>query len=197
MKKSVFLAGIFCMASFHSQGQLKTTRSYRNFPVIISVQFHSLTLPCRNLGSNLRNVGMGLGTEVSYTGRQNWVQQFNVFWYRNKAIGNGFSLNTQTVWRPTIVDNFFAEIKAGIGYNYSFRPVESFKPGGGGWTKVGHRGKAMIAILTGVSAGLSKYSSGIYASPFITYQFLVLKGYNKSIPIVPQTLIQVGSRMHL
>jgi hypothetical protein len=197
MKKLISLAGIFGMLSLNADGQDKIDKSYRNFPVIVSVQFHSLTLPFKNLGSNFSNVGIGVGTEISYNGKQNWAQQFSVLWYRNKNLGNGVLLNTQTVWRPTIADNFYAEVKAGLGYNYSSRPVESFKSSNGEWVAVGHKGKGMLALLTGVSGGYSKYSDATYASPFVSYQLLVLKGYNNSIPIVPETLIQVGSRVHL
>jgi hypothetical protein len=125
------------------------------------------------------------------------VQQFNFVWYRNKNIGNGILLNTQTVWRPTIVDNFYGELKAGVGYNYSFRPVESFRPTQNGWMSVGQKGKGMLALMTGISAGYNNYSAATYVSPFVSYEFLVLKDYNKSIPIVPETLLQVGSRIHL
>jgi len=196
MKKNFFLIGIFLIAGFYSKGQSKPDKSYRNFPVIVSIQFHSLTLPFRNFKSNFSNVGIGLGTEVSHNGKQNWVQQFNAVWYRNKNIGNGLLFNTQTVWRPTIFNDFYSEIKAGIGYNYCFRPVQSFKQDNGNWVSVGHKGKGMFTILTGISAGYNKYSSHTYISPFVSYQFLILMGYNKSIPIVPETLLQVGSRIH-
>lgn len=195
--KNVALLPLICwMLCFQATGQDKIDHSYRNFPVILSIQFHSLSLPFKNFSSNFSNVGIGLGTEVSFNGQQNWVQQFNFVWYRNKNIGNGLLLNTQTIWRPTIVDNFYSEVKAGVGYNYSFRPVESFKPTQEGWLPVGNKGKGMLALMTGVSAGYNNYSSATYASPFVSYQFMVLKNYNKSIPIVPETFIQLGSRIH-
>jgi len=197
MKTSLLLPFIFWMVSFQATGQDKVDRTYRNFPVILSIQFHSLSLPLKHLGSNFSNVGIGIGTEVSYSGKQNWVQQFNFVWYRNKNIGNGILLNSQTVWRPTIVDNFYGEIKAGVGYNYSFRPIDSFKPTQSGWKPVGRKGKGMMALITGVSAGYNNYSAATYVSPFVSYEFLILKDYNKSIPIVPETLLQVGSRIHL
>ena len=196
MKKKLFLVWICLTVCFYSQGQDKQNRSYRNFPVIITLQFHSLTLPFKNLKSNFSNVGFGLGTEISYNGKENWVQQFNVAWYRNKNIGNGLLFSTQTVWRPTVFNNFYSEIKAGAGYTYCFRPVESYKQDNGNWVSVGHKGKGMFTILTGISAGYNTYSSHIYVSPFVSYQFLLLKGYNKSIPVVPETLLQAGSKIH-
>jgi hypothetical protein len=65
MKKNFLLVGV-CLAVFvRSDGQDKVNKSYRNFPVIITIQFHSLTLPFRDFKSNFSNVGFGVGTEVS------------------------------------------------------------------------------------------------------------------------------------
>jgi hypothetical protein len=100
------------------------------------------------------------------------------------------------VWRPTIADHFYTEIKAGGGYNYCYRPVGSYRPENGNWVSVGNKGKGMFTLLGGVSAGYNNYSSTTYVSPFASYQLMVLKGYNKSIPIVPETVLQVGSRIH-
>lgn len=197
MKKNFIFLGV-CLASFvFCAGQPKLNRAYRNFPVTISLQFHSLSLPFKHFGSNFSNFGIGVGTEVSYSGRQDWVQQFNVAWHRNKNIGNSVLFSSQIVWRPTVFDNFFSEIKAGIGYSFWSRPVESYAPVNGHWTPVGRRGKGMFTILTGVSAGYNNYSGKTYTSPFVSYQFLLFKGYNKSIPVVPETMVEFGTRTHL
>jgi hypothetical protein len=196
MNKLVLITGFLVLASNLSRAQPKNEKEYRNFPLIITIQFHSLALPFKDLKTNFSNVGFGLGTEVSMNGYQNWVQQFSIGWIRNKSTGNGWLLSTQTVWRPAIVDNFFAELKAGIGYKYNSRPVESYRQEKGQWTSVGEKGKGMLVFPIGISAGYNGYSPGTYFSPFVSYQFLVLKGYNKSVPIVPETLLQMGSRIH-
>ena len=192
-----FLLVAMCLAAFiSSRSQDKMNRAYRNFPVIITINFHSLTLPFRDFKSNFSNVGFGVGTEVSFNGKQDWVQQFSINWNRNENVGNGLLFSTQTVWRPTIADHFYGEIKAGVGYNLCYRPVESYQPKNGNWVSVGNKGKGMFTLLGGVSAGYNNYSSTTYVSPFVSYQLIILKGYNKSIPVVPETLLQVGSRIH-
>ena len=196
MKKGSLLFAISLMVSVCSSGQDKVNRAYRNFPIIITIQFHSLALPFKDLKTNFSNVGIGVGTEVSFNGKKDWVQQFSMALNRNQNIGNGLLFSTQTVWRPTIVDHFYGEIKAGVGYSYCYRPVESYRPENGKWVSMGNKGKGMLALLGGVSAGYDNYSSSTYMSPFVSYQFMVLTGYNKSIPILPETLLQAGSRIH-
>jgi hypothetical protein len=193
-KKTLLLA--FVPLAVFGQVAAQSEKEYRNFPLVISLQFHALSLPFRDLKSNLGNVGVVLGTEVSHNGGHDWAQQFSVLWIRNRAVGNGILIHTQTAWRPTIGAGVYTEVKAGAGYLYAFRPTESYRPVNGTWVGVGHKGKGMLAVPVGVSIGYNKYSSETYVSPFVSYQFVVLSGYNKSIPIVPETLLQVGSRIH-
>jgi hypothetical protein len=195
MKRQVLLVFIALAPFLNSLGQENRNRSYRNFPLIITVQFHALALPFKDLIANFSNPGIGVGTEFSYNGNQNWVQQFSAIWYRNRNTGNGIMWTTQIVWRPTLSGNLFTEIKVGIGYHYSFRPVESYNQKNAAWLRVGHKGKSMFVYPVGVSVGYNNYTGSTAASPFISYQFLLLTGYNKSIPLVPETLLQVGTRV--
>ena len=183
------ICGLYCQAQVDPAG-------HRDFPLVLSVQFHSLSLPFRHIGSNFKNIGIGVGTEVSLNGKDNWVQQFQLVWFHNKTVGNGILMYTQTAWRPGIGSNGFTEIKAGLGYMHEFRPVESYKKVNGEWVPQGRKGKGMLAIPLGISAGYRQYATSTYVAPFVTYQFLVLNNYSQSIPIVPQTLIQVGARIH-
>jgi hypothetical protein len=196
MKRRVFLLLAAIAPYLYSPAQEMGSHSYRNFPLIISIQFHALSLPLKDLKANFSNPGIGVGTEFSYSGNQNWVQQVNVIWYRNRYAGSGILLITQAVWRPSLGGNSFAEVKAGIGYSYSFRPVESYYQENEVWKKARHKGKSMFVIPVGLSAGFDHYSGGNLVSPFVSYQFLLLSGYNKSIPLVPETLLQAGTSVH-
>lgn len=182
---------LFCIFLLSkTQAQEVATSDYR-FPLTISIQFHGFTMPFKNLSSNFRNVGLGIGTELSLNSANTWVQQVQIVWYHNKAIGNGLLLHSQNIWRPTI-ESSFAEVKFGAGYLYSFRPSVSYKSVDGKWTNVGKKGKGMLALPFGVSVGSYASLKSSSLAPFISYQFMLVKGYNTSIPIVPQTLVQTG-----
>lgn len=196
MKKSYVILFLACCLVIPAMAQTDSGKIYRNFPIIATIQFHSLALPFRDLKTNFSNVGFGLGTEVSLNGKHNWTQQVNMVWYRNQAAGNGLLFYTQTAWRPTIISPVYTEVKAGVGYLVAFRPVESYKQENGKWVSVDHKGKGLFTVPIGISIGYNKFSPNTYFSPFATYQLLLISGYNKSIPIVPQTLLQVGSRIH-
>ncbi|MDX2301474.1 MAG: hypothetical protein NW226_01685 [Microscillaceae bacterium] len=197
MKKLIFIPFIGLILFMQmASAQTDQPKDYRNFPIIVTLQFHSLTTPFRNLKSNFRNIGIGIGTEVSYFDSPNWVQQFNILWYHNKAVGNGLMLYTQAAWRPELFAFTYGEIKAGLGCLISNRPSKSFIKNNGHWISVGRKGKAMLTLPVGISLGYQDYSEQTYLSPFISYQVMLLKGYNQTIPIVPESLLQIGTRIH-
>jgi hypothetical protein len=194
MKKIIAVLLIVLMAGLSAMAQGEASKPYNNFPIIITLQFHSFAVPGRDLKGNFSNPGIGIGTEFSYNGKQNLVQQVTAIWFRNKTVGNGLMIYTQPVWRPTVGSKFYTEIKAGLGYLIANRPTESFRQVNGNWVSVGHKGKGMLTVPIGISVG---YNATASLSPFISYQFMVVTDYNKSIPIVPETLIQAGSRLNI
>ncbi len=195
-KRTLSIAFTWLVLTIAAIAQAPEPKGYTDFPIIITIQFHAFSMPFRDMKANFSNVGIGVGTELSLNGKSNWVQQVNAMWYHNKAIGNGLLFYSQNVWRPDFVTNVYGELKGGVGYLYSFRPTGSFRQVNGEWKSVGHKGKGMLAIPIGISLGYDSRNSTSYLSTFASYQFMLVKGYNKTIPLVPQTLIQVGTRIH-
>ncbi|GAB4410630.1 MAG: hypothetical protein OHK0053_37450 [Microscillaceae bacterium] len=197
MKNAILylFAGGLCLTQI-AQAQTEQSREYRNFPIIITLQFHALSTPFRNLKADFKNIGIGIGKEVRYHKAAHWTQQFHLLWYRNKATGNGTMFYSQAAWRPDISANVYGEIKAGLGYLISKRPSPSFVQSQGRWVSVGRKGKGLLALPVGVSLGYQEYSEHTYLSPFISYQVMLLKGYNQTIPVIPESLFQIGTRIH-
>jgi len=166
-----------------------------SFPIIVTLQFHSMSLPFRDTGSNFSNIGISIGTEYGIAGSKKWFQEISLGYYRNKAVGNGIMLYTQTAFNPEVLADSYAGLKAGVGYLYSFRPGESFHQVDGEWRSVGRQGKGMLMLPVGMSIGYNPAFKKGGVSPFMSYQFILVSGYNRSIPIVPYTLIQAGSKI--
>ncbi|ELR69006.1 hypothetical protein C900_05564 [Fulvivirga imtechensis AK7] len=192
--KKIFLSLLLSLfVGFNIVAQGDTEQNYQNFPIVLTLQFHAFAMPFQSVLSNFSNVGIGIGTEVSMNGSHEWVQQLNLMWYRNRAIGNGVMLYTQAAWRPEVVSDAYGELKLGAGYLLSFRPAESYKQANGQWISAGRKGKGMLTIPLGVSMGYKGFSSDAFVSSFISYQFMLVRGYNASIPLVPETIVQVGT----
>ena len=166
------------------------TQDFRNFPIVVSIQFQSFSMPFQNLKGHFRNLGIGIGTEVSYGGDPNWIQHFDLMWFRNKTMGNGIVISTQSGWRPYLVDPLYSEIKLGAAYFYNFRPTDSFQQRDGKWNQVGKKGRGIFAIPAGITIG--SYDSN-YNSLFVGYQFMLTTNYSKSLPVTPWSFLKVGT----
>ena len=197
MKRQIVWLLVAGMFTESVKAQTSSKQDYRNFPIVLSVQFHSLAFPLKDLTSNFKNVGIGIGTEIALGSKHNWAQQFQLSWYRNKQAGNGVLVYTQSSWRPTLVSHVYSELKAGFGFTYNFRPVESFKQDNGEWTSVGHKGKWLFTVPIGISLGYNDFSNNTYVAPFVSYQVLASLGYAKGIPVITNSLFQLGTRIHL
>ncbi|MEP7127747.1 MAG: hypothetical protein ABI729_02715 [Chitinophagales bacterium] len=198
MKFTFIICLLLLLQTTFSQAQdsVAPETDYRNFPIIVSVQFQNFALPFHDLKSNFTHVGIALGTEVSLNGKQNWAQQFQAGYYFNKDAGNGFFTYTQTVYRPTVFKHFYPEVKAGIGWQRVFHPVETFEYSNGQLTST-PGGKSQLIVPLGISVGYNNYSTKTYLSPFISYQVMPALFYNDGIPLSFYSLFQIGTRIHL
>ena len=183
----IFIASI---GAFNALGQERQQRY--DFPITVTLYFPALAMPFRNLDLNFRNIGAGLGTEVTLNHDGTWVQQLHLAWLRNRNAGNALLVYSQTAWRPDIGSNGFGEIKAGVAYVYATTASSSFQSSKGDWHSTGHKGKGMFGLPVGMALGYHGYQANTRYSPFLGYQFMILTKYNKTVPIMPITLIQTG-----
>jgi len=195
MKRTVTYGLLVLILLYKLKGQ-DLNYNYDNYPIVISLQFHSFSMPIQKISHHFRNVGIGIGTEVGFKENdQKWAQSVKLVWYRNKTMGNGVQLYTQSVYRPDFSSNVFGEVKLGIGYQYMYRPVESFKYEAGDWKSAGKKGKHMMMLPFNVGFGFVADSNNEVLQS-INYQWMILKGYNESIPIVPNATIILDTRIH-
>jgi hypothetical protein len=198
MQKRFLLLTLACsFLTIATFSQEKTGKDFRNFPIVLTLQFHSLTMPFKDFGSHFKNMGFGIGTEVSHNGHHDWVQQFGIIRYRNKALGNGWLFSTTTAWRPYIGKPAYGEVRLGIGYQLASKPSANWVQKDGKWTTAGKKGKGMLVIPAGIGLGYHDYTEDkTFVSPMLGYQVNFLKGYSKDLPWVPQTLIQMGGTVY-
>jgi len=136
-----------------------------------------------------------VGTEISLNGKQNWAQQIQAGYYFNRDAGNGIMAYTQTIYRPTIVDHFYAEVKVGLGWQRVFHPVDAYVFENGQYVSTAG-GKSQLIVPIGISVGYNDYKESTYAAPFISYQVIPALFYNDGIPLNFYSLFQVGTRIH-
>ncbi|RIV18983.1 hypothetical protein DYU11_26145 [Fibrisoma montanum] len=197
MKKTLFI--FIWLAALHPS----VSRAQRNgsellpagrmsWPLMVSVQFHSLALPVGNIRPAFANPGLALGTEYRYNRRGNLLQSIQAGYYRNRYAGDGLFIVTQAGYRPHF-GPVYADLKAGVGWNYTFHPNTTLVLKEGQWQPAGRTGKGLLMVPLGLSIG---YNGPSLVAPFVGYQFFALAGYNPSVPVVPNQLLQVGAHIH-
>ena len=199
-KKNMKLSLVWLLVGLLSvqmvNGQSKNERTYRNFPLVLSVQFHRDSYPLKDVRTNFKNLGFGIGSEISLGSGHSWAQQFTLSTYRDKEAGNGVLLYTQSAWRPTIVGHVYTELKAGFGLNYVYAPEEPYRVINGKSYYVGDKARWLFTAPVGISIGYNKFSRQTYVAPFASYQVLLTPDYVKGITIMSHSLFQVGARIH-
>lgn len=179
-----------------AQDTITAQTQYRNFPIIVGLQFQNLAMPFHDLKSNFTHPGLSVGTELGLNKKKNLLVQLQTAYYRNKEAGNGFFICTQFIYRPVVFKHLYSEIKAGIGWQRIYHPVQAYEFKNGNWVSVGG-GKSQLIVPLGISIGYNTVALRTFISPFISYQVIPALFYDETIPLNFYSLFQFGTRIHL
>jgi hypothetical protein len=198
MKSILPLLTLISFGAF-SQQSYSTDHASIKLPIIASVNFQTIATPFHNLQNNFRNLGIKIGTEIAYNNKSNVLQSFNMGYYRNHLNGDGLYINSEFIYRPKIYKSIRMEFKLGPGLADIFLPTQPYKPdGNGNWYKANNYGT--LALQVHGSIGIwyeSLILNNIRLSPFLQYEIIGIADYNESIPVLPTTAINVGSRINI
>lgn len=167
-----------------------------NYNIKFSMQGYNL--PLKQLMDNFKNPGIALGIAYGYDVGHSTSQSLNIGWLNHAEHGNAIYLSTQFHYRPSI-----GKIKPGIGlgvgriiYFNNSNPLYDMV--GARWEKSRSQSEGRwIAPLTadvGYQLDLGKYYQ---VTPFIGYEIIPTIKYNNAFPVLPSSLLTVGSRFNL
>lgn len=179
-----------------AQDSIPPAQTKIHLPIIVAAQFQNFSLPLHDLGSHFSHPGILLGSEITLNKKKNLSQQLHLTIYRNKEMGNGIMLCTQTAFRPKIYKNFYGEIKGGAGWMRSWHPVQAWRFEEGEWVETGG-GKSQLVIPIGISAEYRIQTRSLVLVPSIGYQILPTLFYNDVLPLSFYSTIQAGARIYL
>lgn len=181
-----------------SQTLAKNSKKTLYLPIVTSMNFQAIATPFHNAENNFRNPGFSIGTELNYTKKNLTFQSINFGYFFNKYNGNAAYLNSQFIYRPKIYKALHLEIKFGPGLIDLFLPTQPYTLINGNWEKSSDHGNLAITVNTGIGLWLKpNIASNNIISPFVQYDIMGITRYNKSIPVLPTTLINFGCRIDL
>ncbi|MFW5793788.1 MAG: hypothetical protein ACOCWC_05845 [Bacteroidota bacterium] len=169
-------------------------KAFDKFALINSFVFQNFSLPFYDLKSNFSHPGFIVGGETNLNKKNNLLLNIGLAGYLNKEMGNGFYLQSQTIYRPKLFDYVHPLIKIGVGWHRSYHPVQSYEFIDGDWTKtVG--GKSQLTIPIGIGVEYKKNAANKSLIPFLSYQMVPNLYYNKTIPISFYTFFETGIKL--
>ena len=196
MKKLLIILFFISFKAFSQQSE--TTDPFLiKLPFIVSVNFQTIATPFHNIKNNFRNPGIKIGTEMTYNKKRSILQSFNIGYYRNRLNGDGLYINSEFIYRPKIVKPIRLEIKLGPGLADTFLPTQPYEPdGNGNWYKATNYGKLALQVHGGLGIWYQSIAvNKMKISPFLQYEIVGIIAYNKSIPVLPTTMINIGCRI--
>ena len=196
MKNLVFLLS-FLPSIIIAQTQEVKPLSVRHLPLTVSLNFNAISTPFKKLTNNFRNVGIKIGTEVSWNKRGNLLQSLNIGYYRNKLNGDGIYVNSEFIYRPELYKGMRVEFKLGPGISEVFLPtVPWVSDGKGNWKKAANTTPLTFQLHASTGLYYQEFKiQDVKISPFVQYEMVGVLNYGNSIPVLPTSFIHVGSRV--
>lgn len=177
-----------------SKAQEKIATGWAGASFLVGISFHALSTPLHKPGNNFRNFGLKIGMELPLNSSDNLRQSIELGYYFNRLNGRSIYVHSDFIFRPRIVNDLRAELRLGPGLGYIWHPRVSLTQQNGEWV-TGHSGKLFPQVHA--AFGLSYDNIHIHSlevSPFIQYEVMAVVGYNRGIPVLPNSFIHVGSR---
>jgi hypothetical protein len=121
------------------------------------------------------------------------VQDFQVNWRFNRHVGSAWTLQTQIAWQPRLFDAVRFGPQLGLGYCWLQHPVEVLTQENGNWMTKGKSSIGLLSVPIGFT--LSGLEGKRALTPYLSYQFVPQLGYNPGVPVLPNTLLSIGSKI--
>lgn len=170
--------------------------NYQRWAYLAGVQGNNFGLPFHDLPSHFTHPGIFVGAERAYKPRSTVFQRFSLGGYLNKQLGDGLSINTQIGLRPQFTRSFYGELKAGIGYLFTFHPTAAYMYEEGEWKTI-RGGQSQVIFPLNIGLGYSVTTKKMELAPFFDYQISPTLFYNSTLPLTIYNNFQIGVRTRI
>ena len=194
MKKTAFwfLLHLFCC---HSQAQEQSRRApLSRLSYTISLDFQGFSLPFSTLRTYWQNKGISVGAAYSWTRKGHWQQVVKAGSFFNRYHGRTNYVSTSLQYNPLHGRTLSTGISLGAGYQ-----LTGFGKGGwqqeadGSWkSRPNKQGLLFLPASLNLCVKAAEGSNIIF-SPSLSYGVNLLWKPNATVPLLPQTLVSIGS----
>jgi len=147
------------------------------------------------------NIGAVLGIEFTY--KQNPIssthQKIELGWYRHKNLNKAVYVKTDFVHRFTSKNGLYTEYNIGVGGIVDIPEFQTFSVNDQGKFVTDGLGARLNALVSlGISGGFDIDIKEKYIiSPFVKYESMLQFPYSNTLPLLPHSMLHLGSRIKL
>ncbi|MEJ8803934.1 hypothetical protein [Pontibacter sp. H249] len=156
-----------------------------------SLGFNAVGLPGVSLQEQLKQVGVEAGVGRVLNKKGSLLATLNAGFGHTRYNGTKTYATANLEYAPTLIKNLKASITLGAGIAANTSPSDSWETNSNGaWSETSN---VKLGPLLATSLGV-KYKINNIITPTLRYQLLIDGNYNKSIPLLPTSVIQFGNQ---
>ena len=171
---------------------------FENRPITVTIFNHSIGVPFKDYFKKPLNIGIAIGTEFTYRQQtyNSTHQSLQIGWYHHKNLGSGFLFKSDLIQRFNSSNNIWGEVSISAGYFHTFSISDVYQLNEkGNYQKTADTGSPAFLFGGGFGGGFQINTANQFTTrPFIKYEALLETPYTSFIPIMPHTLLEIGSR---
>jgi opacity protein-like surface antigen len=196
MKNLLLLISLVLLALSDAQAQ----KSYKKYPLQLTTGNHAISMPFYRVLRKPYHPALSIGTQLTYKrGTHGQLfQAFNLGGFYNKYTATGLLAQTELGYRYYTKAGLFADAFLGIGYLHIFQTREVFKQKNDAeYEKAKDFGRpsATGSFSLGMGYDFSRQAK-LPLALFARYQWLAQTPYGGGLPILPQSIISIGTRIY-
>mgnify|MGYP005752675913 CR=1 FL=1 len=187
---SFLLAGAIPVVGWSQQtGNIATSGT--RYVASASLGFHAIGLPGVAVEDQLKQMSVEGSVGRLLNRKGSLLTTLNVGYGHTRYNGNKTYATANLEYTPALFKNLRASITLGAGLSANTSPSTSWEVDPEGAWSESHNLKLGPVLATSLGV---KYKISNLLSPTLRYQLLVDGNYNKSIPLLPTSVIQIGNQ---
>lgn len=186
----LLLAGTVPTVAWSQQTEALPTLQPR-YVASASLGFNAVGLPGVSLQEQLKQVGVEAGVGRVLNAKGSLLATLNLGFSDTRYNGTKKYATANLEYAPTLIKSLKASITLGAGVAANTSPSDSWEVStDGAWSETNN---VKFGPLLATGLGL-KYKINNFFTPTLRYQLLIDGNYNKSVPLLPTSVIQFGNQ---
>ncbi len=198
MKKIVFilLAFFFCSCTTLQAQENKASPLLTRLTFSVNLVLQGFSLPVSGVKAYWRSKGVSLGIAYDWNHKGSLQQVITLGSVFSRYHGSSQFISTAFQFNPLHGKNIWAGLSLGAGYMYTGSSTGGWlQESNGEWNNTSNKAGLLYVPAT-LQVGVKAYENNTFIiTPTLSYQLNAVINYSPAMPLLPQSLFSVGSKI--